>query len=75
MVTCSPPLMASSSTVVTSSSDRRRKGEADGAVNYFVDESGQTGDIARLNALSGFSDQPIFCLAAIGVARRKGALQ
>jgi hypothetical protein len=37
-------------------------------MNYFVDECGQTGDIARLNALSGFSDQPIFCLAAIGVA-------
>jgi hypothetical protein len=40
----------------------------DRAVDYFIDESGQTGDVARLNALSGFSDQPIFCLAAIGVA-------
>jgi hypothetical protein len=37
-------------------------------MDYFIDESGQTGDVARLNALSGFSDQPIFCLAAVGVA-------
>jgi hypothetical protein len=37
-------------------------------MNYFIDESGQTGDVARLNALSGFSDQPVFCLAAIGIA-------
>ena len=37
-------------------------------MNYFIDECGQTGDIARLDALSGFSNQPIFCLAAIGVA-------
>jgi len=29
-------------------------------VDYFIDECGQTGDLARLNALSGFSDQPIF---------------
>jgi hypothetical protein len=36
-------------------------------VDYFIDECGQTGDLARLNALSGFSDQPIFCLAAVGV--------
>lgn len=37
-------------------------------MDYFIDECGQTGDIARLNALSGFNDQPIFCLAAIGIA-------
>jgi Protein of unknown function (DUF3800) len=37
-------------------------------MNYFIDECGQTGDIARLNAVSGFGNQPIFCLAAIGVA-------
>lgn len=37
-------------------------------MDYFIDECGQTGDIARLTALSGFDDQPIFCLAAIGVA-------
>lgn len=36
-------------------------------MDYFIDESGQTGDVARLNALSGFSDQPVFCLAAVGV--------
>jgi hypothetical protein len=37
-------------------------------VDYFIDESGQTGDVARLNTLSGFNDQPVFCLAAVGVA-------
>jgi len=37
-------------------------------VDYFIDECGQTGDIARLNALPGFGDQPIFCLPAVGVA-------
>lgn len=36
-------------------------------MDYFIDESGQSGDVAKLNALSGFSDQPIFCLAAVGV--------
>ena len=36
-------------------------------MNYFIDECGQTGDIARLNTLSGFCDQPIFCLAGVGV--------
>jgi hypothetical protein len=34
----------------------------------FIDESGQTRDIARLNTVSGFNKQPIFCLAAVGVA-------
>jgi Protein of unknown function (DUF3800) len=37
-------------------------------MDYFIDECGQTGDVARPNALTGFNDQPIFCLAAIGVA-------
>ncbi len=37
-------------------------------MGYFIDESGQTGDVATLNALSGFSDQPVFSLAAVGVA-------
>lgn len=37
-------------------------------MDYFIDESGQTGDVARLNTLSGFNDQPIFCLAAVRVA-------
>lgn len=37
-------------------------------MDYYIDECGQTGDLARLSALSGFSDQPIFCLAAVGVA-------
>jgi hypothetical protein len=36
-------------------------------MDYFIDECGQTGDIARPSALTGFNDQPIFCLAAIGV--------
>lgn len=36
-------------------------------MDYFIDESGQTGDVARLNTLSDFNDQPIFCLAAVGV--------
>ncbi len=37
-------------------------------MDYFIDESGQTGDVAKLNTLSDFNDQPIFCLAAVGVA-------
>lgn len=37
-------------------------------MEYFFDESGQTGDAARLNTVSGFSDQPTFSLAAVGIA-------
>lgn len=37
-------------------------------MDYFIDESGQTGDIAKLKTLSDFNEQPIFCLAAVGVA-------
>lgn len=37
-------------------------------MDYFIDESGQTGDVARLNTLSDFNDQLIFCLAVVGVA-------
>jgi hypothetical protein len=37
-------------------------------MDYFIDECGQTGDLAKSNAMSGFGDQPIFSLAAIGVA-------
>lgn len=42
---------------------------------YFIDESGHTGDVARLNTLSDFSDQPIFCLAAVGVANESSLEQ
>lgn len=51
-----------SATEIGSSRTTQRK------MDYFIDECGQTGDIARLDALSGFNDQPIFCLAAIGIA-------
>jgi hypothetical protein len=37
-------------------------------MDYFIDECGQTGDLAKNNAISGFDDQPIFTLAAVGVA-------
>lgn len=37
-------------------------------MDYFIDECGQTGDLAKDNAIFGFGDQPVFSLAAIGVA-------
>jgi hypothetical protein len=37
-------------------------------MDYFIDECGQTGDLAKSSAISGFGDQPIFTLAAIGTA-------
>src|ERR1700689_2712113 len=37
-------------------------------MDYFIDESGNTGDLANGNLPSNFGDQPIFCLAAIGIA-------
>jgi hypothetical protein len=37
-------------------------------MDYFIDECGQTGDLAKGDAISGFGDQPVFSLAAIGVA-------
>jgi hypothetical protein len=37
-------------------------------MDYFIDESGNTGDLANSNAASVFGDQPIFSLAAIGIA-------
>jgi hypothetical protein len=37
-------------------------------MDYFIDESGNTGDLANSDAAFGFGDQPIFSLAAIGIA-------
>jgi hypothetical protein len=36
-------------------------------MNYFIDECGHSGDLARNNASPDFGDQPVFTLAAIGV--------
>ena len=36
-------------------------------VDYFIDECGHTGDLAKSSAMTGFDDQPIFSLAAVGV--------
>lgn len=36
-------------------------------MDYCIDESGNTGDLIRVNFESGFGDQPIFSLAAVGV--------
>lgn len=38
---------------------------------YFIDESGNTGDIATQKALTGFAGQPFFSLACIGVEEKK----
>ena len=34
---------------------------------YYIDESGNSGDLAKYDTLVGFGDQPFFALAAIGV--------
>lgn len=36
-------------------------------MDYFIDESGNTGDLTRASFESHFDDQPIFSLAAVGV--------
>jgi len=36
-------------------------------VDYFIDECGHTGDLAKPSAMFGFENQPIFSLAAVGV--------
>jgi hypothetical protein len=36
-------------------------------MDYFIDESGNTGDLARSDAAFAFGDQPIFSLAAVAV--------
>lgn len=38
---------------------------------YFIDESGNTGDIATQQALTGFAEQPFFSLACIGIDNKK----
>ncbi len=38
---------------------------------YFIDESGNSGDIATNNARSGFAGQPFFSLACIGVDEKE----
>jgi hypothetical protein len=44
-------------------------------MDYFIDECGHTGDLAKSNAMSGIGDQPIFSLAAIGVADEQSLQQ
>jgi len=36
-------------------------------ISYYIDESGNTGDLAKYDALLGFGDQSYFSLAAIGI--------
>lgn len=36
-------------------------------MNYFIDESGNTGDVASANSALDFAGQPLFSLACIGV--------
>ncbi len=36
-------------------------------ISYYIDESGNTGDLARYDGLLGFGDQPYFSLAAVGI--------
>lgn len=43
-------------------------------MNYFIDECGHSGDLARNSATPDFGDQPVFTLAAVGIAD-EGALQ
>jgi hypothetical protein len=37
------------------------------AQRYYIDESGNAGDLARTDAGLSFGDQPIFSLAAVGI--------
>jgi len=39
-------------------------------MNYYINESGNTGDLANSDTEAGFAGQPIFLLAAIGIANR-----
>jgi hypothetical protein len=36
-------------------------------MNFFLDECGQTGDLAKRGALTSFAQQPVFSLAAVGI--------
>ncbi|WP_452004903.1 DUF3800 domain-containing protein [Azospirillum largimobile] len=36
-------------------------------MRFFIDESGNTGDLARADAEFDFAGQPVFSLAAIGI--------
>jgi hypothetical protein len=36
-------------------------------MDYFIDESGNTGDLARSDSLFSFGEQPFFSLAAVGL--------
>src|SRR4051812_44688413 len=38
------------------------------AMRFYLDESGSTGDVAKMSAALDFGEQPIFVLAAIGSA-------
>ena len=40
-------------------------------MDYFIDESEDTGNLANGNLPSNFGDQPIFCLAAIVIATER----
>ncbi len=35
--------------------------------NYFIDESGNTGDLSAVKLDSYFTEQRLFCLAAVGL--------
>jgi hypothetical protein len=37
-------------------------------MDYFIDECGHTGDLVKRSETHGFGDQPVFSLAAIGIA-------
>ena len=37
-------------------------------MDYFIDECGHTGDLVKRSETLGFGDQPVFTLAAIGIA-------
>jgi hypothetical protein len=44
-------------------------------MDYFIDECGQTGDLARSSVIPSFGDQPVFTLAAIGIADEESLSQ
>jgi hypothetical protein len=40
-------------------------------MDFYLDESGNTGDLARINANLDFGGQTVFSLAAVGITKRQ----
>ncbi|MBO4121250.1 DUF3800 domain-containing protein [Cupriavidus gilardii] len=46
-------------------------GRRHGRYEFYIDESGNTGDLSKTKADLSFGGQPVFCLAAVGISDEK----